>query len=78
MSLHEVVDLVPADQLNALHFIAIGGAGMSGIAELYHRLGHPVSGCDRADSPTLRQLAASGLATAIGTTPATLPGSTRW
>ncbi len=74
MSLHEVVDLVPADQLNALHFIAIGGAGMSGIAELYHRLGHPVSGCDRADSPTLRQLAASGLATAIGHDPGHLAG----
>lgn len=74
MSLQEVVDLVPADQLNALHFIAIGGAGMSGIAELYHQLGHPVSGCDRADSPTLRQLAAAGLTTAVGHDPSHLTG----
>lgn len=72
MNLQPVVDLISADELGALHFIAIGGAGMSGIAEMYHLLGHRVSGCDQADSPTLRQLAADGLTTAIGHDPAHL------
>jgi len=33
-----------------LHFIAIGGAGMSGLALVCSRLGHRVSGSDRAES----------------------------
>ena len=35
----------------ALHFIAIGGAGMSGLALVCHRLGARVSGSDRAETP---------------------------
>lgn len=66
MSLREVVELEPFDQIGAIHLIAIGGAGMSGVADMYRELGVPVSGCDRADSPTLRQLAASGITTQIG------------
>lgn len=64
--LRDVVDLLPAREAGSLHFIAMGGAGMSGVAEMYHELGRPVSGCDRADSPTLQQLTAAGIPTAIG------------
>ena len=74
MSLQAVVEVVPFDQVGSVHLIAIGGAGMSGIADMYRQMGVPVSGCDRADSPTLRQLAASGVATAIGHDPAHLDG----
>ena len=74
MSLREIVEVVPADQAGAVHFIAIGGAGMSGIADFYHALGARVSGCDRDASPTLNQLAASGIETHVGHDPAHLVG----
>lgn len=70
MSLHEVVEVVPIDEVGPLHFIAIGGAGMSGIADLYRSAGSTVSGCDRTDSATLQQLAATGIDTFIGHDPA--------
>ena len=41
-----------------LHFVGIGGAGMSGIAEILHNLGYAVSGSDQSDSPTSRRLGA--------------------
>src|SRR5215469_4330843 len=44
-----------------LHFIGVGGAGMSGIAELSLRLGFAVSGCDALRSPTTDRLAALGV-----------------
>ncbi|RCX10763.1 UDP-N-acetylmuramate--L-alanine ligase [Extensimonas vulgaris] len=49
-----------------IHFVGIGGAGMSGIAEVLHNLGYVVSGSDLADSATLRRLAALGIRTAVG------------
>src|SRR5436309_130819 len=45
-----------------LHFIAIGGAGMSGLALVCHRLRAQVSGSDRAESSYLERLRAAGLA----------------
>lgn len=45
-----------------LHFVGVGGAGMSGIAELCQRLGFHVSGCDLHDSATTARLAALGIA----------------
>ncbi len=44
-----------------LHFIGVGGAGMSGIAELSLRLGFAVSGCDQRLGPTTERLAALGV-----------------
>ncbi len=41
-----------------VHFVGIGGAGMSGIAEVLHNLGYAVSGSDKADSAVTRRLAA--------------------
>jgi UDP-N-acetylmuramate--alanine ligase len=49
-----------------LHFVAIGGAGMSGLALLCHRLGAQVSGSDRAESSYLERLRAAGLAPRFG------------
>ena len=37
-----------------IHFVGIGGAGMSGIAEILHNLGYTVSGSDQGDSSTTR------------------------
>ncbi len=44
-----------------VHFIGIGGAGMSGIAEVLSNLGYSVSGSDRADSVVTRRLADLGI-----------------
>ena len=43
-----------------LHFVGIGGAGMSGIAELSLRLGFAVSGCDLKDGPVTQRLRSLG------------------
>jgi len=44
-----------------IHFVGVGGAGMSGIAEILHNLGYTVSGSDQADSATSRRLASLGI-----------------
>ena len=44
-----------------VHFVGIGGVGMSGIAEVLNNLGYTVSGSDRADSATTRRLASLGI-----------------
>jgi UDP-N-acetylmuramate--alanine ligase len=49
-----------------LHFIAIGGAGMSGLALVAHRLGARVTGSDRAEGPYMEHLRAAGLAPRVG------------
>lgn len=74
MSLIEPVELVPADQAGALHFMAIGGAGMSGLAFAYQKLGAKVSGCDQVQSKNLRKLAASGIPATVGHDAAHLDG----
>ncbi|MFL6626351.1 MAG: UDP-N-acetylmuramate--L-alanine ligase [Burkholderiaceae bacterium] len=49
-----------------IHFVGIGGAGMSGIAEILHNLGYVVSGSDQADSATSRRLASLGIRVCVG------------
>ena len=66
MPLIEPVALVPVTELGRVHFIAVGGAGMSGIAAAYADLGVPVSGSDANDSATLRALAERGLDVNVG------------
>src|SRR5690606_5309646 len=49
-----------------IHFVGIGGVGMSGIAEVLLNLGYRISGSDVADSATTRRLDALGANVAIG------------
>ena len=49
-----------------IHFIGVGGAGMSGIAEILHNLGYRVSGSDQSDSATSRRLAGLGIRIFVG------------
>ena len=49
-----------------IHFVGIGGVGMSGIAEVLQNLGYQISGSDLSDSPTLRRLSALGIQTRLG------------
>ena len=49
-----------------IHFVGLGGSGMSGIAEVLHNLGYTVSGSDLAPSATLQHLQALGIQTFVG------------
>ena len=49
-----------------LHFVGIGGSGMSGIAEILLNTGYTVSGSDMADSETVRHLREAGAQISIG------------
>ena len=49
-----------ARSFSRVHFVGIGGAGMSGIAEVLCTLGYQVSGSDTADNATTRRLARMG------------------
>ena len=55
-----------ASSLGSVHFIAIGGAGMSGVARVMLARGLTVSGSDAKDSLVLTALAAEGAAVHIG------------
>ena len=49
-----------------IHFVGVGGAGMSGIAEVLRNLGYLISGSDLAESATTRRLQSIGIQTFIG------------
>jgi UDP-N-acetylmuramate--alanine ligase len=61
--------------ISHVHFVGIGGAGMSGIAEILHNLGYKVSGSDIADGPVLRRLQAMGIQTQVGHDAAHIAGA---
>jgi len=52
--------------IGAIHFVGIGGIGMSGIAEVLHTLGYTVQGSDIADGANVQRLRAAGIPVAIG------------
>jgi len=58
--------LLPADQLGRVHFVGIGGAGLSGIARIMLARGIPVSGSDAKDSAVLEALRALGADCRVG------------
>ncbi len=53
-------------KVKQVHFVGIGGAGMSGIAEVMLNLGFAVSGSDIADGPVVQRLRAAGAQVAVG------------
>ena len=53
-------------KVHHIHFVGIGGAGMSGIAEVLLNLGYTVSGSDLGDSATTRRLARLGARIIVG------------
>jgi UDP-N-acetylmuramate--alanine ligase len=57
----------------SLHFVGIGGAGMSGLALVARALGARVTGSDRADSPYCDHLRAAGIEPAVGHDAANYP-----
>jgi UDP-N-acetylmuramate--alanine ligase len=59
-------EILPADRLGRVHFVGIGGAGLSGIARIMLARGIAVSGSDGTDSPTLEALRALGATVHLG------------
>jgi UDP-N-acetylmuramate--alanine ligase len=66
MGLITPVELPSLDQLGSVHFIAIGGSGMNGIASMMLSHGIRVSGSDRQDSKYLRALETQGARVYVG------------
>lgn len=54
------------EQYRIIHFVGIGGIGMSGIAEVLHNLGYEVTGSDAKDSDTTTRLGSLGIKVHIG------------
>jgi UDP-N-acetylmuramate--alanine ligase len=52
--------------IGTIHFVGIGGIGMSGIAEILHNLGYSVQGSDQAENATVKRLVSLGINIAIG------------
>jgi UDP-N-acetylmuramate--alanine ligase len=54
------------ESIGPIHFVGIGGIGMSGIAEVLHNLGYRVQGSDLSESGNTRRLVELGIPVAIG------------
>lgn len=59
-------EVLPADRLGRVHFIGIGGAGLSAIALLMHEAGIDVAGSDGKESVVLERLRAAGITCHVG------------
>jgi len=53
-------------ELGAIHFVGIGGIGMSGIAEVLHNLGHKVQCSDASDGANVKRLREKGITCFVG------------
>jgi UDP-N-acetylmuramate--alanine ligase len=54
------------ESIGPIHFVGIGGIGMSGIAEVLHNLGYRVQGSDLSDGANTRRLAGLGIPVRVG------------
>lgn len=59
-------DQLPMHNVKRIHFVGIGGAGMSGIAQVFHNLGYEISGSDLARNQMTDQLSEMGVRVVIG------------
>jgi UDP-N-acetylmuramate--alanine ligase len=62
-------------ELGPVHFVGIGGIGMSGIAEVLANLGYTVQGSDAADSANVKRLRERGIRVSVGHDAANLDGA---
>ena len=53
-------------ELGPIHFVGIGGIGMSGIAEILHNLDYQVQGSDAAENANVRRLRDLGVPVTVG------------
>lgn len=54
------------EALGSIHFVGIGGIGMSGIAEVLNNLGYTVQGSDVAENANVKRLRENGIAVTVG------------
>jgi UDP-N-acetylmuramate--alanine ligase len=66
---------IPPHTVKIIHFIGIGGIGMSGIAEVLHNLGYEVRGSDIAENANVLRLRQMGIMIAIGHEAANVQGA---
>jgi len=58
--------MIPSTRIKHLHFIGIGGSGMSGMAEVLHENGFRITGSDMNDSSVVQYLRDKGISISIG------------
>lgn len=58
--------MIEQSPVKKIHFVGIGGAGMSGIAEVLHNMGFIVSGSDISESETVKRLKSMGITVYLG------------
>jgi len=58
--------MIENSRVKKIHFVGIGGAGMSGIAEVLHNMGFQISGSDISESETSKRLKAMGITVYLG------------
>ena len=68
-------DMKLPNEIGPIHFVGIGGIGMSGIAEVMINLGHKVQGSDASDNANVKRLREHGAKIAIGYDAANLAGA---
>ncbi|HCP77927.1 MAG TPA: UDP-N-acetylmuramate--L-alanine ligase, partial [Pusillimonas sp.] len=61
-------------RIQSIHFVGIGGSGMSGIAEVLLNLGYAISGSDIQESAVTKRLASLGARVMIGHDAANVKG----
>ncbi|MER2520871.1 MAG: UDP-N-acetylmuramate--L-alanine ligase [Bdellovibrionales bacterium] len=64
--MHSPIKEFSPQSVGAVHFVGIGGIGMSGIAEILHNLGYRVQGSDLADNANVKRLRAKGIPVKVG------------
>ncbi len=57
---------MPMGKIKHIHFVGIGGSGMSGIAEVLHHIGYTITGSDIQESKVTRHLRQCGIQISIG------------
>jgi len=62
----KVIDIPEMRRIKRIHFIGVGGAGMSGIAEVLQNQGYSISGSDLRESAVTRRLESMGVKVLIG------------
>jgi len=58
--------MIKFSRVKKIHFVGIGGSGMSGIAEVLHNMGFIVSGSDISENETVKRLKAMGVTVFLG------------
>ncbi len=62
-------------EIGSIHFVGVGGIGMSGIAEVLCNLGYDVQGSDAADGANVARLRAQGIRVMVGHKPENIAGA---